>query len=98
MAVGEAFDLVQKKQLVRLELGMLETAIGGVHYITPLVIPPQGPLGAVGLAWTSGWARKDDCSEYGSEHVESEDSSDYGSKYGSEYRSADGSVDGSRVR
>ena len=33
VAVGEAFDLVQKKQLVRLELGTLETAIGGVHYM-----------------------------------------------------------------
>ena len=33
MAVGEAFDMTQKKQLVRLELGELETAIGGVHYM-----------------------------------------------------------------
>ena len=33
VAVGEAFDLAQKKQLVRLELGRLETAIGGVHYM-----------------------------------------------------------------
>ena len=31
--MGEAFDMVLKKQLVRLELDKLETAIGGVHYM-----------------------------------------------------------------
>ena len=46
VAVGEAFDLVQKKQLVRLELGTLETAIGGVH----LRIPAEQGLRAVSTA------------------------------------------------
>ena len=32
-ASGEAFDMVQKQQLVRLELGQLEVAIGGVKYL-----------------------------------------------------------------
>ena len=32
-AAGEVFDSVKKAQLVRLEIGELETAIGGVHYL-----------------------------------------------------------------